>query len=377
MAEHTGGVALTADNAEELEQALERTVIATQSGTPEQPAPPPPPATIEYTFKATAYLGAGPGEVVADRWNTRWEFLPLTADGRPGDNIAETLYGASVNAKVAPGNYLVRSVAGYVTREWPVVIQENQQAELAAPLNAGVASFSGYFDEASPVGSDAAWEFTDPSGKNLGTEYGSSVAVLLPAGSYRVKLTVGSASAPYEFSVQPGASGEHRVLLGAGVLEVSAVFAEEGPPIEKDTAFEVYKAEKSIDGSRQSLETEYNATSKFKLPAGRYIVSFKSGLAGAEQPFDIAPGQATKLTLVANAGFLAVTAPGAAAIEVLSGAKSITGERKSLWTEYAEAYNAAARQGSYYVRALGPNEAVLGEKLVEVRAGERAEVTFP
>ena len=71
------------------------------------------------------------------------------------------------------------------------------------------------------------------------------------------------------------------------------------------------------------------------------------------------------------------TAPGATAIEVLSGAKSISGERKSLWTEYAEAYNAAARQGSYYVRALGPNEAVLGEKLVEVRAGERAEVTFP
>jgi len=61
---------------------------------------------------------------------------------------------------------------------------------------------------------------------------------------------------------------------------------------------------------------------------------------------------------------------------VRAGKKDLDGSNKWLTTTYDPVLNIAANAGSYLVRAL-KGDALIGEKLIEVKAGERSEVTIP
>ena len=84
----------------------------------------------------------------------------------------------------------------------------------------------------------------------------------------------------------------------------------------------------------------------------------------------------SEVTINANAGFLAVTAAGVTSFEVRVGKKDLDGSNKWLTTTYDPTLNIAANTGNYLVRAF-KGDTLIGEKLVEVKAGERTEVTIP
>ena len=100
------------------------------------------------------------------------------------------------------------------------------------------------------------------------------------------------------------------------------------------------------------------------------------GLARTEQEVEVKAGALSEVTINANAGFLAVTAAGVTSYEVRMGKKDLDGSNKWLTTTYDPALNIAANAGSYLVKAF-KGDTLIGEKLVEVKAGERAEVTIP
>ncbi|MGE0212149.1 MAG: VWA domain-containing protein [Parvibaculaceae bacterium] len=373
LADRTGGLSLTADNAEELEEALGRTVVAAQSGAPAEPPPAPEPSP--YTFTGHARLA--PGAELPEKFDTaNWEFYRALADGTAGEWV-RTEYGRDLKLELAPGQYVLKVAASLAKVELPLSIASGQPVQLDVDLNAGLVRLEGRRDAETPVADSTSWEFRDAAGNQLSTLYGRSVEALLPAGSNSVKMTVGEASVEASLEVVAGQILEQALIAGSGVLTAIALFAEGGPEFKRDAVFEVQKGGSSIDGTRESVTTKYDAQSRFDLPAGDYVVVFTSGLAKAEQQVHVEPGKETVARIIANAGFLAVNAQGAEVIEVYDGELDLTGERTLLTTKYEPTFNAAAKAGSYHVKAKLSNGETIGEATVTVEPGQRAEVKLP
>ncbi|NJM29424.1 MAG: hypothetical protein HC855_04310 [Rhizobiales bacterium] len=258
----------------------------------------------------------------------------------------------------------------------PFKIEAGKTAEIKTHFNAGLVTFTATSDGTAALQDPSlAWEVATPEGTWLGTKYGPSQPFMLAAGDYKVKLTLGAASVEQPFAVAPGERKTVQVAMGAGKLTLSAIFAEGSEAAPDRSAFSVSKADPS-GGKPTWIATQYNSKPVFDLPAGTYIATFELDLAKAEQQVEVKAGTITEVVLNAGAGYLAVSAPGATVMEILSGEKGLDGKNKWITTDYAESINKAAKAGAYLVRAR-KGEELIGEKLVEVKAGQRSEVTIP
>ena len=122
---------------------------------------------------------------------------------------------------------------------------------------------------------------------------------------------------------------------------------------------------------------QYGNDKVFKAAAGDYVAVVSLDYAKAEVPFKIAAGQQAEVNVNLNAGYLAVKAAGATAIDIKKGEKALDGSRARIGGEYAAELNKAVNAGNYHVVAYGEGNAVIAEKDVTVTAGQRTEVSLP
>ena len=141
-------------------------------------------------------------------------------------------------------------------------------------------------------------------------------------------------------------------------------------------SFEVRQPDTASGEKGEWIATDYAAQSKFDLPTGKYVVIAKLGLVEARQDVEVAAGAPVTVTIDANAGFIAASADGVTSFEVREGRKSLDGQNAWLTTTYDTTLNIAASAGRYLVKAFKGDE-LIGEKVIEVRAGERTEVSLP
>ena len=132
-----------------------------------------------------------------------------------------------------------------------------------------------------------------------------------------------------------------------------------------------------VSGDKPHIATEYGNDKVFKASAGNYLAIVYLDYAVTEVPFAIAAGKEDVVKVNLNAGFLAITASGAKAVEIFSAEKALDGSRKRIGGEYAAELNKAINAGSYHVVSYGEGNAVLAEKDVTVSAGQRSEITLP
>ena len=214
-----------------------------------------------------------------------------------------------------------------------------------------------------------------PEGNDVETEYGATHGFLLNAGQYLMRLSLGDTKVETPFEVKAGEIRDQVINFGSGKLVAQAVFAEGGPPMDKGMAFEVAKPVEGAD-KPQWLNTKYDAKSIFTLPAGKYIIDVSLGLARTEQEVEVKAGQQTAITINAKAGFVAASAEGATSYVVNEGKEGLDGKRNWLTTTYDPKLSIAANEGQYQVQAF-KGDTLIGEKLVDVKAGQRAEITLP
>ncbi|MBG1233334.1 vWA domain-containing protein [Aestuariivirga litoralis] len=370
LADKTGGTFTEANNADDLLKALQKTVAA---------APPPPPALAPEPVEllnVQAHATLADGVEIPKPFQPKWEIRkPDNADGTPGESV-DYRYSDDLKIHVEPGTYVLTIDVGSASVKLPLIVEAGKQINLSPVLDAGVITFSAMMDDTNKLTDNAAfWEVTKPDGKTAAYNYSAVQTFLLSAGTYRVQLSLGSAAVEAPVEVKAGEIRDQLLSFGAGKLTTQAVFAENGDPVENGMSFEVRKPDK--DGQKSdSLATLYDAKSQFTLPAGPYIVLMKVGIAQAEQPVEIKPGQNATITIDAKAGYLASNVSGATSFVINAGKAGIDGKRKYLTTIYGEALNLAVNEGSYQVQSF-KDDALLGEKIVEVKAGERSEVTFP
>jgi hypothetical protein len=260
--------------------------------------------------------------------------------------------------------------------EQPFKLEAGQVAKLNPVLNAGIVNFSAMIDDKTKLADNgAAWEVVTPEGSYVETEYGATRGFLLNAGQYLLRLSLGDTKVETPFEVKAGEIRDQVINFGSGKLIAQAVFTEGGPLMDKGMAFEIAKP---VEGAEkpQWLNTKYDAKSIFTLPAGKYIIDVSLGLARAEQEVEIMAGQQTTITINAKAGYIAASALGATSFVVSEGKEELDGKHKWLTTTYDPKLNIAAGEGQYQIQAF-KGDLLIGEKLIDVKAGQRTEITLP
>ena len=206
----------------------------------------------------------------------------------------------------------------------------------------------------------------------------------LKPGAYKVVAKHGNAASSLDLIVASETEARvHEIVLNAGRLVLEGALAEGMPALQKGLRWDVYQAEKNIDGKRQRVNGNYDRRPVFTLPAGRYHVVGKHGNAQVATDVEIKPGQREELSLVFNAGLAVMSAKFADSgpavkrgmrWDVYAAEKDISGKRRRINGNYDTSPTFILPEGRYHVIAKRGN-AVRSSEL-QVTAGKRSELNI-
>lgn len=369
LAENTGGKYIQASDAQSLKDALVETVVAPAPA----PAPAQEPAKPEFNFAPVTTLSEG-GPAIDDS-GLSYEIHRADSAGGKGESV-RTEYGA-YKGNLEPGDYIVRADYGEAFLELPVKIEADKVAVPVFVLNAGILIIHPRASEGAEIAGGATVMIDFPGDEGPATEYGDT-KIVLPAGEHKVTVRIGEGEKTETVQLAAGQTVEKDIVVGVGRVVANAYYKADGDKVEASgVTFQVVKADKNIDGSREDVETEYGPDSAFDLPPGDYVVIARMEGAVAETPFSLTSGQQKDVSVTLDAGVLAVTAPGASQIEILEAKKDIQGNRKSIDTGYGDQYQVTLPAGDYVIVVDRGEAGGKKEAPAKVKAGERTEVTIP
>lgn len=372
LAENTGGKYFQASDAAQLADALKQTVAATPA-----PAPSPPPSAPEKkpdNNVMTDALMAEGGPSLSDSTDVYWQIFKAGANGEPDGDHVDSQYRGAFATNVPPGQYIgLVTLNGWMEQKIPFEVKENEVAKPVAIFNAGHVILTPKREANGPaMGTEAALEVK--SGDYSTTYYGPS-KFYMPAGTFTVNASAGTASSQQEIAIKAGEELAKDIVIASGVITSKAVYGDQGPDVEGGNIFfQVLSTKADINGDRKSFGYSYGVDTKLDIPAGDYILSGQLGTATAEMPFSIAGGEGKVVTVNLNAGVLAIKAPGADKISVLSGKKDIQGNQKELSYAFAEEHTDTLHPGDYIVHVTYKGDQAPKDMPASVKVGERAEV---
>ncbi|HUR43596.1 MAG TPA: VWA domain-containing protein, partial [Aestuariivirga sp.] len=138
LAEKTGGISIVAENADELEKALTKTVETTVET-------PPEPAVSEFNFTGHVAMAAGV-ELPRDFNSPAWEFF-TSVNGAKGQ-LVKTEYGADLKTKIETAeDYIAKISNDAAIVEVPFTLVDGKAVTQDVSLEAGVLRLSGKLDE--------------------------------------------------------------------------------------------------------------------------------------------------------------------------------------------------------------------------------------
>jgi hypothetical protein len=95
----------------------------------------------------------------------------------------------------------------------------------------------------------------------------------------------------------PRPSEATRTSAAESALKLTAILTEGSEPLTGDLRYEVLKAAKTLEGTRERVSYSYDAAPLFKLPAGRYYVTVTHGSASAGAEVEVTAGRVREMTL--------------------------------------------------------------------------------
>ncbi|MGX5850995.1 vWA domain-containing protein [Mesorhizobium sp. PL10] len=372
LADNTGGKYIQASDEKALQEALVETVAApAPAPAPEPapaPAPAPEPAKPEFNFIPSVVMAEG-GDPITD--GNAWEVYKAKPDGTRGESVT-TQYN-SYEANLEPGDYVVVARADEAQVEQKVKIEAGQVYKPLFTLNAGTMLIHPRAYQGADISDEAHVDFAFPGGST--THYGDT-KIIVPAGEQKVTVAIGSGSVSETIQLAAGQTVEKDIVVGVGHAVVNAYYTAGGDKADSSgISIQIVKAKKKIDGTREDVAHSYGPDSKFWLPPDDYVAVTALDLATVEQPFSVKAGDVKDLKVTLDAGVLAMSAPGAYSIEVLSSKKDIQGNRKALGLSYGDTWQQTIPAGDYVVVRHMSDEGHDKEMPVTVKAGERSEIT--
>ncbi|MDD3444933.1 MAG: VWA domain-containing protein [Zavarzinia sp.] len=286
---------------------------------------------------------------------------------------------------VPEGEYRLTVKKDEARGETPLSVKPGDKPEVTLILNAGTLEGEMRPSESEPPATkDVAWKIY-PAGtdKRIASSYSGSPSIMLPAGTYRVTASQGNTTGEATIEVKPGETTKVSIVLGAGVLKPTAIFAPGVPKPTRDLSWRVYPAALDLEGKRgAAVASSYELTPTLKLPAGKYYVEVRSGKATVGAEVEITAGAVAAPELNLNAGAIlgSATMGGAKLAKGLSWTvytlvDAMTGpERSRIESSYDAEPTWILPAGTYVVTVKSGGKTVEAE--VTVIAGKPARVTL-
>ncbi len=367
LAENTGGKYIQASDSGALVEALKTTVAAAPEPVPE-PTPAAPEA-LEKNLTAGSYWVEG-GPLMTEDDGASVEVYEKKADGTRGDIVRQQYSIAPM--LIAPGDYILSVSRDAVEASMPITVTADAMTIAAVVLNAARVTVRP-LTEAGGVPDDGAAVDFEGMGITPG-HYGVS-ARILPAGDYTVTVRIGKASVQAPVVVKAGVDQTIDVVVAVGIAVIDTYYTPDMIMEDIGQGVDIYEAKVALDGSRKSVGGSYGAAQAFSLPPGDYVAEVRKDVARTEVPFTVKANERVAVQAVLNAGALGVKAPGARAIEVFAAKVDISGNRKTLRSDYGEDMSLIFPAGDYVVEA--EVDGVILSKPATITVGERTEITIP
>lgn len=304
-----------------------------------------------------------------------WDVLG-EADAEGNRKKVAFSYQAQPTFDLAAGKYLVQAQVGNATGSTTVEIEAGKTVERTLVLGAGRLKLSASAAEGQPpIEKDLSWEIlgqADAEGNRAKAAYSydAQPTLNLPAGKYVAEVKWGSVTVRKDVEVAAGKLVEVPVVINAGTLTVSALMAEGAEPAPTDLSWEVL-AEPNAEGERKSVGYSYDPQPKFRLAAGKYLVTVKRGATAAKQEVEVTAGKLATQSVILNAGTLKLSSSTPGMWE-LHGPQDAEGNRKQIFYSYDASVKVAAPAGKILVvRKENDKKA---EKEIEVKANTMTEL---
>lgn len=256
IADNTGGVFLSANNADELKEAL---------GT-----------TIQKAVKRADNVGlqavmAEGDDPIADH------LYYYVYDAQTDEEVAGTNVAAP-RVSLKPGRYRVKVRHGALAfAEKEITVPEGGELQDTIIMGTGLLAVkSKETADSDPVSSGPVYtvyqrEEDGSRGEDVEFNNNAQVTFILPAGDYIVRSAWGAAVVDEAFSIQAGKTTDLAINLNIGEVKLSSTARVQGDILTSGTVWYVY--EKKEDGARGAeLDFNNNAQVSFRLSEGDYIV---------------------------------------------------------------------------------------------------------
>ena len=209
------------------------------------------------------------------------------------------------------------------------------------------------------LGEGLSWriEKRGPDGKGelVWSGGGAGPELKLRPGQYYAEATYGLARNGMEFELPENQTATPVVILNAGTLRVYGTAKAGGPPMD-GVSFTLRK-EPQGEGKPKEIGRSTQPRTIFHVPAGRYTLVARQGLATVEMPVSIDPGEEQVVEAVLNIGQIKLTAHAQKDGPSLSGATFFifengeTGQHREILRSKAEEPNFHLPAGQYRVSA--------------------------
>ncbi|WP_436641225.1 VWA domain-containing protein [Microbaculum sp. FT89] len=389
LAERTGGQFFQARNAGELTDALDTAVREVAAAEPETaPEPAPEPAQTGPNLKLSAVPAEG-AEVLSS--GPYWVIYEAEADENGKRQEVKRSGSPVATLEVPPGKYWVEVSYKQAKQAREIEVPEGAVADEIFVLGAGRLTSVAVPSEGAQPLEEAYWTLygseKDLQGKRQEIARSGSAKgdFFVPAGTYWLEGKYKSASGGKEVTVAAGKLTEETLVLGAGILVISATATEGGEPLD-NMHFTVYEASADLSGKRKEVTRSARDVAEFGLPAGKYLVVARSGEAEASTEVEVAANQRTERTIVMELGALKLSTQVAGLsgaipdagfrYEIESATKDLSGKRKKISATARPEPVLRLPAGSYRVIARLGSQNVVSETDVSVPAGQLSEITI-
>jgi Ca-activated chloride channel family protein len=287
---------------------------------------------------------------------------------RGADDLYDIGYARALRV-VPSGEHALSAKLGAVEASDSLVITAGEVTEKTIILAAAVPVLTAFYAPGVPVEGDTTFEIFDPkqaldgSRTRIDVVYRAGDGPELPPGDYVVVATAGQASAEMPFTLKAGGRVPVDVVLNAGIGAFVAPNA---------STIEIFDARQTLDGSRTRVEVFYGPEGTVILPVGDYVALATAGEATAETAFSIKAAERSTVTIEAAVGAVAISAPGAGAIDILPAATALDGSRERISYFYDAQAEALLPPGDYV--AVARRDDVSAETPFTITADQRVEV---
>ncbi len=287
-------------------------------------------------------------------------------------------YDAQPTLSLPAGKFLVQAVVGNAKGTATVEIKAGATLEKTIILGAGRVKLSALATEgAEPISKDLAWDIfgaADAEGTHpkAGYSYEAQPTLSLPAGKYLAQVAWGNATVKQEIEVAAGKLKEIAVIMNAGTIAATAVMAEGADPAPDGLSWDVF-GEPNAEGERPKVAYSYDSQPKFRLIAGKYLVTVTRGGVVARNEVEVIGGKMIPKAVNLNAGTLKLSSSTPGGWDIY-GPQDAEGNRKKLSYSYDQNFKIALPAGkALVVRSEGQK---IAEQEVEIKANTLSELTL-